>query len=345
MIKPVNNNIAAAKAKADSLLALVNDGGDFAQLAKDNSDDGSADKGGDLGWFAEGMMVMPFNNACFNGKKGDVVMVLSQFGYHIIEIMDQKNFDDAVKVATVTRTIDASSTTSDMVYNEAVTFASQNKDVESFRTAASNAAINKREAKNLLAGASAVAGLGQAREVVRWAHDEKTVEGAVKMFDMSDKFVVAILTDVAEEGYTPLPNVELRLKSEIIKDKKAEMIIADMNAKKGASIDATATALGLEVKSMSAVKFASPSIPGVGFEPVVVGTAFGMQTGVMSDAIQGNNGVFILVVDNVAAAPAISDMASTKRSVESRVTSRVSYEPYNALKEKAEIVDERAKIF
>ena len=55
-----------------------------------NSDDqGSAQIGGDLGWFPEGRMVVPFNNACFSGKKGDIKIVETTFGIHIIEILAQ----------------------------------------------------------------------------------------------------------------------------------------------------------------------------------------------------------------------------------------------------------------
>ncbi len=345
LIRPENNNLAAAKAVADSLMGLINEGVDFAELAKENSTDGSAEKGGDLGWFAEGAMVGPFNDACFSGKTGELKLVLTQFGYHIIEITDQKDFGKAVKIATVSRTIDASSNTSGLVYEQASQFAAQNKDLESFRTAASSNAIQKREAKNLLVNAFTIAGLGQAREIVRWTHDEKTDIGAVRMFDMSDKFVVAILTEMAEKGYTPMEKVELRLRSEIIKDKKAERFVEEMKANKGADIDATATALGLEVKTMSAVKHNAASIPGVGYEPAVIGTAFGLKTGVQSKPVVGNNGVFVLVVDNLTEAPALADVANIKRIVESKIGSRVSYEPYGVLEDKADVVDDRAKIY
>jgi peptidyl-prolyl cis-trans isomerase D len=345
LVKPINNDIVGAKAKADSLFALVNNGGDFAEIAETNSEDGSASKGGDLGYFAEGAMVLPFNNACFAGKTGDVVMVLSQFGYHIIEITDQKNFGKAVKVATVSRTIDASTATADLIYATASQFAASNKDLENFNAAANSASIQKREANNLLMNASTISGLGQARDIVRWAYNEKSNEGAVRMFDMSDKFVVAILTKVSAKGFKTVGDVSARLKSEIIKDKKAALLVETITAKVGANLDATAKALGLEVKSMTAVKMATPTIPGVGFEPTVVGTTFGLEKGVQSPAIKGNNGVFVVLVDNITVAAAASDLAGLKSTLESRVASRSTYEPFNAIKENANVVDDRSKIY
>lgn len=345
LIKPLNNDIVSAKAKADSLFSLVKEGGDFAKLAENNSEDGSATKGGDLGYFGEGAMVLPFNNACFSGKKGDVVLVLSQFGYHIIEITDQKVFGKAIKVATVTRTIEASTATADLIYSNASQFAASNKNVESFNDAANTASISKREANNLLPNASIISGLGQAREIVRWAHDEKSTLGAVRMFDMSDKFVIAIITKVSEKGFKLMEEVTARLKSEIIKDKKAEQLIVSMKAKIAGSIDATGTALGLEVKSMTAVKMATPTIPGVGFEPAIIGSAFGLEKGIQSAPTKGNNGVFVVLVDNVTEAGVAKDLASLKSSLESKVASRAAYEPFNAIKDNADVVDDRSKIY
>jgi len=83
-------NMTEARKEADSLIALVKSGVDFNMLAMTNSDDqGSAQIGGDLGWFREGMMIIPFNNACFSGKKGDLVTVETTYGLHIIKILDQ----------------------------------------------------------------------------------------------------------------------------------------------------------------------------------------------------------------------------------------------------------------
>lgn len=70
-----------------------------------SDDKGSAVKGGDLGYFAQGMMVPEFNDACFNGKTGDLKVVKSDFGYHIIRITDQKDFKPAVKVAILSKSL------------------------------------------------------------------------------------------------------------------------------------------------------------------------------------------------------------------------------------------------
>ena len=98
LIKPdpsivdVNEAKAKAKAKAEKLLKQVKAGGDFAALAKENSDDpGSKAMGGDLGFFEKGTMVKEFGDAAFAMKVGQISNVVeTQFGYHIIKVTDRK---------------------------------------------------------------------------------------------------------------------------------------------------------------------------------------------------------------------------------------------------------------
>ena len=80
-----------AKEKIDALRARAMSGEDFAKLAKENSEDGSASKGGDLGYFGKGQMVKPFEDAAFSLEKGQISPVVeTQFGYHIIKVADKK---------------------------------------------------------------------------------------------------------------------------------------------------------------------------------------------------------------------------------------------------------------
>ena len=87
---------SVAKQKIDSIRLLIEKGARFDSLAARLSDDeGSKASGGDLGYFASGRMVKEFNDFCFDGKKGDKKIVKTQFGYHYIEITDQKNPETA----------------------------------------------------------------------------------------------------------------------------------------------------------------------------------------------------------------------------------------------------------
>ena len=76
-----------------------------------SDDQGTRAKGGDLGFFPQGQMVKEFNDFSFNGKKGDKKIVRTQFGYHYIEIMDQKGFEPAYKIAYLSKKIEPSTET------------------------------------------------------------------------------------------------------------------------------------------------------------------------------------------------------------------------------------------
>ena len=81
---------AAAKAKAEDILKQIQNGGNFADLAKKNSDDpGSKDSGGELGFARRGMMVPEFDNAIFTQKIGDTRIVKTQYGYHIVQVEER----------------------------------------------------------------------------------------------------------------------------------------------------------------------------------------------------------------------------------------------------------------
>ena len=81
----------ALKAKAEDLLKQLKNGADFAELAKKYSDDGSKDQGGDLGWFTHGQMVPEFDSAAFALKPKELSgVVTSQFGYHIIQVLEKE---------------------------------------------------------------------------------------------------------------------------------------------------------------------------------------------------------------------------------------------------------------
>jgi len=80
-----------SESKAMELLEKVNSGSEFGELAKRHSDCPSGKRGGDLGWFGRGQMVREFEEATFQGKKGAIVgPIKTQFGWHLIKVMDQK---------------------------------------------------------------------------------------------------------------------------------------------------------------------------------------------------------------------------------------------------------------
>jgi peptidyl-prolyl cis-trans isomerase D len=249
LIKPETyGSFEKAKAVADSLKALIDGGADFAQLAREVSEDpGSGAQGGDLGWFKEGQMVPTFNDACFDGKKGDLVVVTSQFGFHIINVQDQNGNTEKRAVAFIDRSVDASTKTFQIKYGEADEFARSVTSVASFDQEVANRGLNKRIASNLKEADRTVAGLENPRPLIRWAFEAE--KGNVsQVFELGNTFVVGVLTNIKEEGFTAIDDIREELEAGAIKDKKAAMFMKEFEAARAGDIQSIANNMNLPVE-------------------------------------------------------------------------------------------------
>lgn len=332
------------KGKIDSIKTVIENGGNFAEIAKEVSEDvGSAIEGGDLGWFKEGVMVPTFNDACFNGNVGDLVVVPSQFGFHLIEIQAQAEKSRKVQLAKIVRQITPSNETFDAVFAEASSFYSENGTSETFTKATEEGG---KYVKNLAAevkvGDKDLGMLPNVRDIVRWAY--KSEKGAVcepKQFD--NTFIVAHLSEVREEGIASMDQVEIQIELGAKKKKKAVMFIEEM--KGVSSLDELAKKVGGTVESASNVNFAAYAIPGMGQELKVNGMVSTLQQGQMSVPIEGQTGVFVVQVNQVKAPPT-GDIDYTQ--VKAQLTQ--SYQAtagriLDALKEKFGVIDKRYKFY
>ncbi|MEA1886343.1 MAG: peptidylprolyl isomerase [Bacteroidota bacterium] len=343
----------AAQNEADSLLQLIRSGERFESLATKFSDDqGSAQLGGDLGWFEEGQMVTPFNNTCFEGKEGDIEIVETDFGYHIIEILDQSSKSRKYHVGIIERAIEPSSITYQSKYAEASRFADNNNTYQKFNQAVAEEGLNKKLATDVVPDQKTIPGLESPRTLIMALFDTEenniildNSEQAV--FEIGNKFIVAYCTDVQEEGYAKLEKVESDVRFAVIKQKKAEKITNDLKAKTQDldNIEDIASTLGLRVNEATNISFNSYSIPAAGIEPAVIAAAASASEGFLSDPIEGENGIFIISVNNVNVEEQGPGTDIIRNRLASTHEARASFEVFEALKEEADIEDKRYKFY
>lgn len=354
LIRPINGDFKSAEAKADSLKALLTRGNAFAKLAKDNSSDqGSAVNGGDLGWFTQGKMVQPFNDAAFSSKKNEVKVVLTQFGAHVIQVTNMSKAVKKVQMAIVDRKVEASQKTIQLAYAKARTFAGNNLDAASFSKAITADNLSRRTA-NLKRETKLIPGLENSRDLVRAAYNTDDTESILlnndnsAVFEFGNKFVVAILSDIKEEGIASIQDKVSEIKRAVRKDKKAELIIAEMakNSVGAQSLLSVAQKENLEVKTATGISFQSFQIPGAGIEPKVISTAAMLEKGNISSPIEGNQGVYMLVVTNENS-DEVSDITvkAFKTRLEQGYQYRTNYQAFQALKDNANVVDKRYKFY
>lgn len=326
-----------AKAKAEMLLAQVKaNPSSFLMLALTNSDDSSAQQGGDLGYFSQGQMVKPFNDFVFNNPIGSIGLVETDFGFHIINVTDKQ---DAIRLATIAQKIEPSESTTDKLYTKAVKF-EMDANSKNFEKVAKESGMTVNPSVKVRAMDEMFGSLGAQRQVVRWAFEKETNIGDVKRFEVANLGnVVAKLKKVNEKGLLAIedarPSVEPFLKNK----KKAEQIKAKM---KGSSLDAIAKITGVAIQQAVDQTVENANIPNAGPERKVVGTAFATGLNKVSAPIEGNSGVFVVKPTAITKAPVLKSHADYIAKVKSQVAG-YSGRVIPALKEDAEIEDNRTQ--
>jgi peptidyl-prolyl cis-trans isomerase D len=339
-----------ALAKADSLKNAIKAGSDFTMLALQFSEDpGSKIKGGDLGYFAEGQMVPTFNDACFNGKTGDLVTVTSQFGAHLINITDQKNPANKANVCFLTKKIEPSSATIDKVYAEANDFAVNAPDYPAMKKLADSKKSFIVKFDNLRANDRQINDLTNSREIVQWAYNDDTELNAVsKVFDIDGKYVIASLTGIKDKGIPTFDQMKETLEPLAKKAKKTEEFTKEFTAALTSSktIDDAATKLKLTVEPQASAQFGSYSLQNHGFEPKILGSIVSSKLNKISKPVAGTNAVYIFVVESTSDnAPAPKDYNEQKKQLASQLQGRTDGGVYNAILKKGNVEDKRYRFF
>lgn len=346
-------SMAQAKVEADSLISLIRSGVAFDVLAMTNSDDqGSAQIGGDLGWFSEGMMIKPFNDACFSSRKGDLVTVETSYGLHIIKILDQSPRVRKYDIGIVDRAVIPSSATTQKIYAEASRFAGTNDTYEKFNNAVAEGNLDKKIALNVTPDQKELPGLTQARSLVM-ALFQNSKKGSIildnsdqAVFELPDMYVVAYCTRVQDKGIAPVEDVASEIRFVLAKEKKAEIISKELEnlSSEGKSLSEIASQYNASLLDATGINFRSYSVPGAGIEPGLIAAASGSEKGVIEKPVAGNNAVYIYEVNNTVPAES-EDLALVQERLASNYEIRASYEAYEAIKEKKDVEDMRYKFY
>ncbi|WP_421824153.1 peptidylprolyl isomerase [Flagellimonas oceanensis] len=331
-----------AEAEANRLLAEARkEDVIFSALARDNSDGPSAPRGGDLGYFQEGVMADEFNDFCFGNPTGTVGLVETQFGYHVIKVDDKQ---DVIQLATLSREIEPSEETINTLFTNATKYemAVMDAEPEDFGDIARESNYTVRPVNKIKEMEENLPGLGSQRSIVQWAFNDDTSVGDIRRFNANNGYAVVQLTKKYKKGLMAPEDASATALPAIRKELKAEQIIA---ANKGKTMDAIASDNNVSPSTASAVTLSSPTLPGAGREPLVVGTAFALEQDQTSDLIEGNTGVFMIKVTNKTEAADVENYSTYAQNLQTSAAARVNGAVYNALKDKAEIEDKRATFY
>ena len=332
-----------AQSMADSIArVLKRRKSKFEALAKMLSDDKSnSDNGGDLGYVGPGKMTKDFNDFIFDNKTGTLGVVETEFGFHVVEVQQQKNKQKAMKFATISKEIEASEKTLNEVFANASRFelAAQKGD---FSQIAKEQELAVKPVNKIGALDASIPGIGNNRSIVNWAFGEDASVGDVKRFSILDGYVIVQLTRKSPKGLMSIAEASSLVLPKLRNAYKAKQIMANIS---GDDLEAIASSQGITVQNATAITMAAPTIPGAGAEPEVVGAAFAKAAGKTTGLIAGEKGVFKVRVTAVNNAPALDNYASFAKQLNSAATPAVNTKVYQALKNAADIQDNRANFF
>lgn len=323
-----------AKAKADDLFKQIQANPAILEsLVATNSDDqGSLQTRGEYDNIVPGQMVKPFNDFVFNSPIGKVGLVETEFGFHIVKVIDKR---DAVRLATIAQRIEPSEATSDDIFKKATKIEMEAKDKD-FATVVKSLGLTVASA-NVKALDENFGSFTNQRQVVRWAYNKETSEGDVKRFNVPNGNLIVKLKKINEEGLMAISDAKPIVEPILKNQKKTEKIKQIM---KGATLEEAAKAAKVSVANATDLTLQNPNLLGFGAEPKVVGTAFATAPNKVSDLIEGRAGVFKLQTKSVVKAPAIKNYdtyTARLKAMSGASLGRI----IPALKDKAKIKDNR----
>lgn len=303
------------KKRIDSVELAIKAGANFNEMvAKYTQDEGSKQTNGEYTFTLQQkeQLSKEFADFIFDGKAGEkkIVKVSNSgyAGYHYIEILEQKGIQPALKLATISRSLEPGQNTNNAAYAKASEFAGKNNTEKAFDEATKKENINKRVADGIKETEFMVNGLGNSRELVRWLYAANKGDVSA-VFSLNGRYIVAKMSGEQEPGLMKLdmnnrPAIEMAVRNE----KKAKMLMDQY--KSVSSLQALSTSTNQALVRADSFNASQPFINKLGYEPRLLGYVFSgkLQPNAVSPAIKGQDAVFFISLINkynvpVAAGP------------------------------------------
>ena len=278
-----------------------------------------------------------------DGKPGERKVVKTSFGYHLVEILEQKKIEPAYKIAYFSRAIQPSDETISTASTAAAQFASEARNAKQFDEAITKKKLVPRVAEVRPTDYSII-GLGGARNLVKWVYENK-VGNVSEPTTLGDKVVVALIAEEKEEGTPDAKTARIQVESIVRNQKKAAQIIGQIGNNR--DLNQIATSFKTNVLRADSISFFSPFIPGVGMEPKVTGAAFNPAVkGKSSEPIAGSTAVFVIRTENVGLQPAGNSAYNDRRlQMEAGLKQNAANAALQALRKAAKVKDRRIKFY
>lgn len=339
-----------AKQLADKILSEVKANPAKFEEYLSLSADGSAQNGGDLGWRTTGQegFVPEFQNYLDKSPKGAMGVVETQFGYHIINITDRKQGAMAYKVANLYKEIKPSDATTNKINTESSTFVQQiqGKSFNDFVNIAKKKNYSFQNPKMVQRFQGILQGLGTEKdaEILKWAFEKKREKGDIEMFTTaSGDRIIVYLNGKQTEGLADPESVREQIEPIVKNRLLAKKIQEKISSAKASSLDQVAKLFAVN-KEVGQINLLNPAI-GISMEPKVAGAVFGLTKGKVSNPIEGNTGVYMVMNNGVTVNKQPGDVKQIQQGLTHQNAGTFPQAFMRSLQNNADIKDYRIKVY
>ena len=342
-----DSNKSTVRTEANRILNLLRSGSDFEETARTYSQDGSASNGGDLGWFTDGMMVKPFQDAVFSRRRSGLIprIIETDFGFHIINVTYPKT-RTSYFVANISKDILPSDNTRNNIYRSAELFKLDIKSTEDvFSDYLKENNIIGGNISDIDKNSTEVGTIPNARNVILWSYSDDRYVGEVSdVLETDEGYIVAQINEMKDEGTKKLDEVENSIKRRIIDEKKYEYlkeILVDYSSLQDLKDN---SGLG-DIYRSSGISMTENSLSNVGFSPESIGTAFSMQEGELTRPFKIDGGVIVLGLESKVLADTLSNYDDYRNTLIQTNRFNVPLKIDDAIKHFSDIEDDHYKFF
>ncbi|MFN9803585.1 MAG: peptidylprolyl isomerase, partial [Bacteroidota bacterium] len=289
-------------------------------------------------FFPQGQMVAEFNEFAFDKPVGTKGVVKTDFGYHYMEVLGQKNPNPAYKIAYLAKPILAGTETEAAASTAAAQFMAAAKNARQFSDEATRLKKPLQSVSEIKQSDYVLGTLGQSRTMVRWVY-QNGVGDISEPTIIGDQVIVALINGIFPKGTMAVAEAKPLVENLVRNEKKAEVIVSKKF--KGTTLADISKNSEAPVQKADTLFFSAPFISGIGNEPAVVGAAFNKSLlGKTSTPIRGTTGVFAIQPESAGARPSMQDQDSFKQSLLQMLRSG-SFRSQDALRKSAKIKDNR----
>lgn len=349
-IQVAGANAQETAKRADSIYTALKSGADFEVVAKKYG------QTGEKAWLTTRQYqsapsldknTKDYINSLNTMAVNEVKNIALTQGNLIVQVVDRKAVISKYTAAVIKKNITFSKDTYNAAFNKFSSFVSANLSAEDLVKNAAKAGFTVQERKDVTTAEHNLAGIRSTREAMRWLFEAK--KGAVSpLYECGDNdhMLIVMLNNINNVGYRSLEDAQVKeyVKGEVMKDKKAEMLLAKLNGVK--SVDA-AKAKGATIAAVNQVTFAAPVFVAAtgASEPALSGAVAATAKGKFCKApVKGNAGVYVFQVVNKTKRPGKFDAATMMQQLRQKEM-QMAGNFMNELYIKAKVVDNRYLFF